>query len=139
LVINATGDIKQTTALDGVTVGATTRASGAFTTLAGASTSIAISATTNNDLVIGNYSFIRFTSSVGNYTITGIAAGVDGQVITIYNTVSNMTIANQNASSTAANRIISTTGANIVTTGIGTVTMIYSAADARWIITSSTL
>jgi hypothetical protein len=139
LVINSSGDIKQTTALDGVTVGATTRASGAFTTLAGASTSIAISSNTNNDLAIGNYSFIRLTSSTGNYTITGIAAGVDGQIITIYNTVSNMTIANQNGSSTAANRIISTTGANIVTTGIGTVTMIYSATDARWIITSSTL
>jgi hypothetical protein len=139
LVINSSGDIKQTTALDGVTVGATTRASGAFTTLAGASTSIAISSNTNNDLAIGNYSFIRLTSSTGNYTITGIAAGVDGQIITIYNTVSNMTIANQNGSSTAANRIISTTGANILTTGIGTVTMIYSATDARWIITSSTL
>lgn len=139
LVINSSGDIKQTTALDGVTVGATTRASGAFTTLAGASTSIGISSTTVNDLAIGNYSFIRLTSSVGNYTITGIAAGVDGQVITIYNTVSNMTIVNQNASSTAANRIIVTTGASIATTGIGTVTMIYSAADARWIITSTTL
>lgn len=139
LVINSSGDIKQTTALDGVTVGATTRASGAFTTLAGASTSITISSNTNNDLAIGNYSFIRLTSSTGNYTVTGIAAGVDGQMITIYNTTSNMTIANQSASSTAANRIISTTGANIATTGIGTVTMIYSAADARWIITSTTL
>jgi len=152
LVINSSGDIKQTTALDGVTIGATTRATGAFTT----ATATTLTATTlvtpvnsvtlvngnNNNISVGAASFVRITGPTLAFTITSIAAGTDGQMLTIYNaTTQNMTVANQSAigAATAANKIISTTGADIVTTGIGTVTMIYSATDARWIVTASTL
>lgn len=141
LVINATGDVKQTTALNGVSIGATTRSSGAFTTLAGAKVNISITAAVTNDLAIGNSTFIRIAgTSVGNFMISGIAAGVDGQIITIYNsTGSNMSILHQNTASSAANRIISNTGGTIATTGVGCVTLIYSQDDSRWIVTSSAL
>ncbi|SFD06810.1 hypothetical protein SAMN05518672_101309 [Chitinophaga sp. CF118] len=142
LVVNATGDIKQTTALDGVTVGATTKASGAFTTIAGATAPYAAGSggPTINNMVIGSASFIRITGPTAGFTITGIVAGVDGQMVTLYNTTSNsMTISNLNASSSAANMIITcASGAgNISTTGAGTVTLVYSGTDARWVVTAS--
>ena len=89
----------------------------------------------NNDINVGTYSFIRISSPTAVFTITGIANGFDGKIVTIYNSTSfNMTIANNSGSSSAANQIITLTGADISTAGAGSVTLQYSAADTKWIV-----
>jgi len=133
LVIAGNGDIKQTTALDGVSIGATTQASGSFTTLAVETNTITLG-TTNNDIAIGNASFIRITGPNAAFSITSIAGGFDGRMVTLYNTTNqNMTLQN-NTGGTATNRIL-TLGA-AATTGTGTITLVYSSADSRWIVTA---
>lgn len=58
---------------------------------------------------------IVLTGATGAFAIGGLAGGVDGQRVWIYNPLSQtMTITNQDASSTAANRIITGTGADII-------------------------
>jgi len=134
LVVATNGDVKQTTALNGVSVGATTPASGSFTTLNLKTTTISVSNTTYNDLNIGAASFIRIEGS-GNFTITSISGGTDGRTITIFNAKNvNMSLTN-NSGGTTENRIL--TMANTLTTSNqGTVTLVYSEEDERWIVTS---
>jgi hypothetical protein len=78
-------------------------------------------------------SFVKLTGS----TITalqGIAAGVDGQRLTLVNlTGANLTVANENAGATAANRITTMTGADVVTTANGASEFIYDTGSSRWI------
>lgn len=92
----------------------------------------------NNNIVIGNRSFIRITGPAGNFTITGIAGGYDGKMVILYNaTATRMALSNESTSSTAANRI-NTLGNTINTTAAGgsSVTLIYDATSSRWIVTS---
>jgi hypothetical protein len=89
----------------------------------------------NNDLAIGAFSFIRVASHNAGSTITGIAGGQNGKMVVIYNTVNNLTIANASASSAAANRIRTMSGANLVTTGEGTITLIYDSTLSNWLVT----
>jgi len=96
----------------------------------------------NNNIVIGTSSFVRITGPTAAFSITGVAGGVDGKMLTIFNsTAQTITIANEGLTSTAANRIttLSSTG-DIVIVGQGGVDLIYSVADSRWLVlgTSST-
>ncbi|MBK8686274.1 MAG: hypothetical protein IPN26_15560 [Bacteroidetes bacterium] len=89
----------------------------------------------NHNLNTGEYSFIRITGPTAAFSITGLADGTDGEIITLFNqTAFNLTIANANIGSLVANRILTLTGADISTTGQGTVTLQYSSADSRWIV-----
>jgi hypothetical protein len=90
-----------------------------------------------NNNVSSTKSFWRITGPSAAFSVTGLANGQDGRMLILYNSTSQaMTISNESASSTAANRILTMTGANIVTVGTGTVTLIYSSTDQRWIVTS---
>jgi trimeric autotransporter adhesin len=90
----------------------------------------------NNDIAPGFYSFIKVTGPNAAFSISGFNAGVDGKILTVLNlTGQNMTIVNQTSSaSVTTNRINTLSGADIVTTGNGSVTMQYSAADNRWMV-----
>ena len=112
-------------------------------------------AATNDDLKILPYTFLRVSPSpAGAFSIsgfltsnavndsTGVVAfsALDGQQLVVFNPTANaMTIKDQSASSAAPNRIITNTGADIVTTGSGVVSLIYSRADARWVVISAQL
>ena len=92
----------------------------------------------NNDISIGSRSFLRITGPSAAFSITGISGGTDGKVVVLYNgTAQKMTIANDNASSTtAADRIYTLTNSgtgDYTVNGNGTATLIYSAADSRWL------
>lgn len=88
----------------------------------------------NNDVVIGDATLQRITGPGGAFTITGIAGGVAGRQVILFNsTAQNMTIANESASSAAANRINMLTGFDYVSTGQGSVLLVYSAAESRWL------
>lgn len=91
----------------------------------------------NNNLSLASASFIRIDTPTANFSITGMAGGLDGRVLVLFNsTIHNMTIANESGSSVANNRILTGTGADIATVGQGAVTLIYSVNDFRWIVTS---
>lgn len=91
----------------------------------------------NNNLSLASASFIRINTPTANFSITGMAGGLDGRMLVLFNsTTYNMTIANESGSSLAVNRILTGTGADIVTVAQGAVTLIYSVNDFRWIVTS---
>lgn len=94
---------------------------------------------TNPALNIGYFSFIRINRDEA-FSIAGITGGVDGKIVMLCSVGdANMTILNESGTAAAANRIECLTGANIVTTGQGTVTLMYSAPDSRWIVIGYTL
>lgn len=94
----------------------------------------------NNNINIGGASFVRITGPTAAFTITGIAGGVNGKVVILYNAATyNMTIANENTNSTATNRITTLTGSGVTTTGVGAITLIYDSTASRWIVTSARL
>lgn len=117
-------------------------------------TALTVANGANNNLVIPATTFFIISAPTSTFSITGILtanaiyntaptlvySALDGQQVVLYNSTANaMTIANQSASSDAPNRIITNTGADIVTTGSGVVTLIYSKADARWVVISAQL
>ncbi len=94
----------------------------------------------NNNVAAPSRGFLKIKiGPTGAFAITGIAGGVDGRILVLYNvTGQNMTLSHEDALSTGLNRIISTTGASVVTTGDGTAVLIYDIDAQRWLIVSST-
>lgn len=95
-----------------------------------------VGGTFNNYAIPAGASMIRFNG--GTTTLTGIAGGVDGQMLHGFNLASgaNLTIANQSASSTAGNRIITGTAADVTITNEGAFTLVYDATSTAWRILS---
>ena len=118
-------------------------------------TALTVANGANNNLKIPANTFFRISSPTGTFSITGLLTGnavydstpalvyaaLDGQQVTLFNsTTYAMTISYESASSDEPNRIITNTGAtDIVTTGSGVVTLMYSRADARWVVISAQL
>ena len=91
----------------------------------------------NNDITIGNSTFIRITGPTQGYNITGIAGGVDGKMVILFNnTTQGMTIEHQSTLSGVPNRIIVSGGLAKTVGGEGICTLIYSNADQRWVVLS---
>ncbi len=91
----------------------------------------------NNDVAIPSaFSEFRITGPTGVFTITGIAGGVNGQIITLINTTANtMTIATNSGSSASANQITIGSGNNYILTGqYSTITLQYNSALTKWIV-----
>jgi len=75
-------------------------------------------------------SVLRLTSDASR-TITGLAGGVDGRVLTILNVGSNpIVLSNQNTSSTAGNRFA--IGANLTISADQSASLIYDSTSQRW-------
>ncbi len=91
----------------------------------------------NNNINIGTASFVRVTGPTGAFSITGIAGGVDGKVVILFNSTNQaMTITSLSGSSTAANQIdtlVTGGGANFVTTAQGSIMLIYDGNSSKWI------
>lgn len=85
-----------------------------------------------NDWAVNTHSFVRYTAD-GEYNLTGIVAGRDGQRLTLVNIgTSKVTLINESANSTAANRFITTTGGDCEIHQNDMAIMIYDAQTARW-------
>lgn len=96
--------------------------------------SATVSSGNNHNLNIGSNNFIR-VSNGSSFTITGIAGGVNGRMIILFNTGStNMTIANEDSGSSSSNRII--TNASTITSNSGCVTLVYDGTANRWVVVS---
>jgi len=93
---------------------------------------------TNNDVNFGSTSLVRLTGASAQ-SITGIAGGTDGRVLTIINAGSQTaTLANQSASSAAANRIITGTGANLTLASDASINLVYDSGASRWRVVGGT-
>ena len=88
----------------------------------------------NNNIDIDEMRFVRITGPTGAFSISGIAGGINGMEVYLYNAVAfDFTITND-ATSTAANRILTLTGADVTLTGVSVAHLVYNGTDARWIL-----
>jgi hypothetical protein len=94
-----------------------------------------LSTGTNNNVKVGDIAYIRCYGPTAAFTITGFAAGADGQIIRFANVTGNpMTIANDNSNSSSGNRIYTGTGSDVTLYGPQTVLdMTYDLPTAHWI------
>jgi hypothetical protein len=101
------------------------------------STNVAVSNGVNNDLAVGAYSFIRLTGPTALFSITGLTGGVNGKVVTLYNTTTQpMTIMNNSGLSIAGNRILTLNNSDFILVQQGTVSLTYDSVLSNWIVTS---
>lgn len=91
----------------------------------------------NLDLAGANQNnlILKIIGSTNGYTITGIAGGVDGRHLILYNPNGvNMTVDNDSNQSLAVNRILTLANGSIATSNQGTVELVYDGAAQRWIV-----
>ena len=102
------------------------------------STAMTLSGTANHNISFSSAGYVKFNSgSSSNFSITGLSAGSDGQILILQNVgTGNMTVRNQNSSSSSSNRIATNTGSDVSTTGTGTITLIYDGTQGRWVVIS---
>ncbi|MBI5357867.1 hypothetical protein HZB74_03410, partial [Candidatus Saccharibacteria bacterium] len=87
---------------------------------------------TSNNVNFGEVSLVRLTGG-STQTITGIANGRDGEMLTIVNAAAqSAVIANNSGSSSASNVIITGTGANVTLPSGGSITLIYDSVATVW-------
>lgn len=92
---------------------------------------------TSNDVNLGNSALVRLTGASAQ-TITGIAGGVDGRLLTIINAGSaTAVISNNSGSSTAANRITTGTGGDINLTVGASISLVYDSTASLWRVTGA--
>lgn len=85
-----------------------------------------------NDAPFGDTSLVKLAGATAQ-TITGIAGGTDGQIMTIMNTGGEPAIfSNQSTGSAAANRIITGTGVDLAVSADQSIMMQYDGAAAGW-------
>ena len=100
--------------------------------LAGDISPASIGASQNNYAPTGHTtaSVLRLTAS-GAYNITGLAGGVDGRLLTIFNIGTNtITLKAEDAASTAANRF--DIGSDIAIAADQAAVLMYDSTDSRW-------
>lgn len=85
-----------------------------------------------NDYEPGNYDVLRLSSDA-NRTISGIAGGMKGRCLTLWNVGNySLSLSNQSSSSLAVNRILSSTGANVTIAPNGKKELYYDYTTLRW-------
>jgi hypothetical protein len=107
--------------------------------LATRSGTVSLSNGTNNNVYIGDTSFIRLSGLTGNATINGIRNGYDGKMLTIFNTTPyEVKFADQNTSSVDTTRILNIIGqgGDFTVQDSGLVEMRYDGTMQRWIVTN---
>src|SRR6185369_2103813 len=87
-----------------------------------------------NDVALNVASLYILDTSGAAQTITGIAAGRDGQYLTLVNGDATLvvTLSNNSGSSAAANRISTGTGSDVTVPAGGSVTLVYDTASSLW-------
>jgi len=92
---------------------------------------------TTNNVSFADASLIRLTGASAQ-TITGIAGGRNGELLTIINAgATTASLTNESASSTAANRITTGTSANLPLPSGASISLVYDSGASRWRITSA--
>ena len=86
---------------------------------------------TQDDVNFGTGVLFRINGATAQ-TITSIAGGADGRVITIVNAGANAATIQNDSGGTATNRIITGTGGNLSVPAGATVDMVYDSGASRW-------
>jgi hypothetical protein len=87
---------------------------------------------TTNDVAFGSGPVIRLTGASAQ-TITGIAGGANGRILTLINAGSNAaTLSNSSGSSSPANQIITGTGSDLSLAAGASVSLVYDSGSSRW-------
>lgn len=95
--------------------------------------SVGLSNGVNNDVDIGENSFIRIIGITAPSSITGFTDGVDGRLMILVNTTNQpLTIEHQNGGSGAWNRIVTGDGGPVVINAAGSCSFIYDVTAHRW-------
>jgi len=86
-----------------------------------------------NNMNVGPHSFVRIDGATANFDITGIAGGVDGRMLILYNNSTfRMRFKNENASSQPTNRIITAELGDTDIQDRGGTILMYDGAVQRW-------
>lgn len=99
-------------------------------------TTITLSNGVNNNVDIGNSSFVRIVGPTAPYTITGLGQGFDGKRVRIANVSGqDWTLANESSLSSTGNLIITNTNSDITIKGpVPVLEMTYDAALGKWLL-----
>lgn len=100
---------------------------------------ITLSNGTNNNVYIGDTSYIRLSGLTGAATITGFRNGYDGKMLTVFNTTPYVvTFAHQSSSSIDTTRILNVIGqgGNVAIQDSGIVDLRYDGTMSRWVMTN---
>lgn len=93
---------------------------------------VALSAGTNNDVAVGDATFIRFSHPSAS-TVTGIAGGEEGRLLWVANVSgTDITLADFDAGSAAANRFQFSFSADVVLSPNQVAGLIYNGASSWW-------
>jgi hypothetical protein len=91
----------------------------------------------NNNIVLGDMSFVRITGPTADFNVSGFGNGQNGRILVISNeTTALLTLKNLSALSNAINQI-RTTGVDIIIRPNGTATLIYNTTVQKWLIISA--
>lgn len=103
-------------------------------------TSISIgNGSTNDDMDVGDATFVHLSGSNSSFDITGFEGGTNGKMLVVYNTGNgHMRIKNEDSGSEPENRIWTLQGGagTLQTTAQGAVVFIYDGNVQRWIAVS---
>ena len=93
----------------------------------------------NNDIntASAKFSFYSITGPTTVFNISGLNGGVDGRVITLYNSTSFLMVLQHQQLSVAANQIHTGTGVDFSLSSYSAVTFRYMSTDNKWHISSS--
>jgi len=97
---------------------------------------LAVSVTADqNDWNPGTAMHLDVTTDSTSRTVTGLVAGVDGQIVWVRHVAGSgdLILAHESASSTAANRFDNETSASITVPIKARVQLVYSAGQSRWL------
>jgi hypothetical protein len=90
----------------------------------------------NDDLAptgMATAAVVRLTGNATTSVLTGLAAGVDGRVVLLFNVSANtIEISDEDAGSTAANRILHGEAGNITVSQNKSVSLWYDGTSSRW-------
>jgi hypothetical protein len=89
----------------------------------------------NSNVPVDSNTFFRVTGPVSLFSLTGLAGGVDGKIVTLFNGTSSTMYVDAMTLSLPANQILTGAG-DLLVADSGTVTLQYNSTISKWVVTS---
>jgi len=100
--------------------------------------SVSDGVTPSLDINTFRFSYYRVTGPTADFTIAGIAAAIDGRLVTLFNRSGfAMQLNNEDANVAVTDMIITGTGNDLLIPNKGMVTLQYDGIEEKWVIKSS--
>lgn len=89
------------------------------------------------DVNTNKFSYYRLTGPTADFIISGISAGIDGRLVTLFNYSGfNMQLNNEDAGAASQDMIVTGTGNNLSIINKGVVSLQYDSVEQKWIVRS---